>query len=145
MTTIAYKDGIIAYDSRITAANLIIDDNYDKCIESEGHYFFLSGATSDYPSFVANYLSGQPLERNLEVDAFVWNGDELFRAAVTEKELWRVQYSTEKSYALGWGNHFALAFMDTGMSAKQAVIGTTKFDSSTGGVIRTFTLANHVR
>ena len=36
MTTIAYKDGVIAYDSRVTRGDLITDDDCDKCIERDG-------------------------------------------------------------------------------------------------------------
>ena len=36
MTTIAYKDGVIAYDSRLIRDDLIMSDDYDKHLEQDG-------------------------------------------------------------------------------------------------------------
>lgn len=44
--------------------------------------------------------------------------------------------------AIGSGKNFALAFMDTGMSAEEAVRATCKRDIYTGGTIRTFKIIN---
>ena len=46
MTTIAYKSGIIAYDSRFTCGDIIEDDDVDKRIDRDGKTFFLSGNLS---------------------------------------------------------------------------------------------------
>ena len=45
MTTIAYKDGVIAGDSRVTAENFIVDDEYDKHVIVGDIHFFCSGST----------------------------------------------------------------------------------------------------
>lgn len=47
MTTIAYKDGVIAYDSQITRGNTITYDDYEKCVERNGVRLICSGAVSD--------------------------------------------------------------------------------------------------
>jgi len=52
MTTIAYKDGVIACDSRITSGSLIVDDNEIKMVKKGDVVFFLAGSTSDYLAFI---------------------------------------------------------------------------------------------
>ena len=59
MTTIAYKDGIIAYDSRCLCGNAIVDDNIDKHLAIEGLHFFFSGNTGDQVALLEAYKSGK--------------------------------------------------------------------------------------
>lgn len=53
MTTIAYKDGVIAYDSRCTRATIITDDDCKKLDMVEGVHFLCSGATCDFDALIA--------------------------------------------------------------------------------------------
>ena len=41
---------------------------------------------------------------------------------------------------MGSGCEFAFAFMDTGMSAKEAIIATAKRDTNTGGTVHEFNI-----
>lgn len=56
MTTIAYKDGVIAYDSRVTRSGTIVSDNAPKCQVVDGVSFFLSGAVCDEKALIAAYF-----------------------------------------------------------------------------------------
>lgn len=47
MTIIAYKEGIIAYDSRISSNNIIASDKHNKMTIHNGCRFFFSGARCD--------------------------------------------------------------------------------------------------
>lgn len=141
MTTIAYKNGIVAYDSRVTVNNIIFDNDFDKKIESDGAVFFLSGTVADYKSFINVYLGKEDKNENIDVEAIVFQGGILYRSSVYEKGVcWKSPLRMEHSYAIGSGEKFALAFMDAGYNAEDAVIATMNRDCWTGGRVRTFVL-----
>ncbi|MDD1966176.1 proteasome subunit beta [Pseudomonas putida] len=137
MTTIAYKDGVIAYDSQITRGDLITYDDYEKCLEREGVKFFCSGAVSDYPRLVDVYFGAKP-DGNIDVSALVLDGDKLMMVAVDDTSgLWKAPVMMDRPYAIGSGTPYAFAAMDMGATAVQAVEIAAKRDTSTGGIIRT--------
>jgi len=140
MTTIAYKNGIVAYDSRRTQDNVIIDDDADKLIVRNDVGFFCAGATSDFEILIQSYLAGKYVGKGEKVEAtlLVLDDCRLFTCAVHDKEFWKAPVRLTNCIALGSGRDFALAFMDTGMSAKDAVLATMKRDANTGGTIRTY-------
>lgn len=152
MTTIAYKDGIIAWDSRMTASNLIVDDDYDKHIVIADIHFFCSGATEFVEDFCNAYAARSATVRDMDVGAIVFepNG-KLFKSAVEEKHgqfrIWRAPIPLGRISALGSGHDFVLAFMDMGLTAEEAVQRVMKFDAATGGRVHTFQIpvaAQHV-
>ncbi|HBP4991375.1 TPA: proteasome subunit beta [Pseudomonas aeruginosa] len=137
MTTIAYKDGVIAYDSRITRGNLITDDDYDKCIERDGVKFFLSGPTCDYDTLVGAYFGALPSGKVCAF-AIVLDADRLMLIAVDDDTgLWRSPIQADRPYAIGSGAPYAFAAMDMGASAEMAVEMAARRDTSTGGKVRT--------
>lgn len=141
MTTIAYKDGEVAYDSRICAGETILDDDFDKLVVSGDKLFFLAGFVGDFDDFIKHYNEGSCSDRELEVSAIVVDQGAVYSASTEIKgdkhHIWRFKIRLGSSYAIGSGRDFALAFMDSGMTAAEAVSATTKRDSSTGGMIRT--------
>lgn len=141
MTTIAYKNGIIAYDSRIILGNLIYDDDFDKKIEVDGVVFFMSGTVSDYPTFIDVYFGKSNNNVSLDVESIALHDGVLYRSSVDNKGVcWKSPLRMEHSYAIGSGEKFALAFMDAGYNAEDAVIATMNRDCWTGGRVRTFVL-----
>lgn len=138
MTTIAYKDGIIAYDSRATAGDVILDDEYEKSMDYEGAKFFLAGAISDFEKFVECFVHDRKPSKDMDVSAFVVFDNTLWKAAVDNVGLWKHRLDLNKTYAIGNGEQFALAAMDLGRSAKDAVQAAIKRDTKTGGTVRTF-------
>ncbi|MHA6234270.1 proteasome subunit beta [Pseudomonas fluorescens group sp. PF-69] len=139
MTTIAYKDGIIAYDGRITRGNQIVYDDFDKCLERDGVQFVCSGGISDFDKIVSAYFGGEVSDCSavalIVVDGAVWH------SAVDENTgFWKSPLMLDKPYALGSGTEHALTAMDMGASAYQAVEMAMKRDSCTGGKIRTLTV-----
>lgn len=56
MTTIAYKDGVIAYDSRVTRGSLIDHDDFEKLIHRNGHRFLLTGSGPDFPTLLDEFF-----------------------------------------------------------------------------------------
>lgn len=137
MTTIAYKDGVIAYDSRITNGSLISDDNACKKLVSRGVVFFFTGACADEQAFVDHY-HGTKTATGLDVGAMVVDSGRVYIAGFDkdENELWK-QEITDRYYATGSGESFAWTAMDLGCSARQAVEMAKKRDTGTGGRVRT--------
>lgn len=145
MTTLAYKNGIIAYDSYLTAGETIVDLNYDKHHKFNKYHFFLSGTTWLYPGFIDSFIAGENLvgpEKKGNVSGFVvCPNNFLWEAAIGTREMfWFEKVSLKVPRAFGTGDLHALTAMDMGASAREAVKMATKRDIYTGGKIRTFNI-----
>jgi ATP-dependent protease HslVU (ClpYQ) peptidase subunit len=136
MTTIAYKNGVIAYDSQITNGNTVTYDDYEKCHEVKGVKFVLSGYMCDYPKLIAAWF-GEPVTGTVEASALVVDGGSLCYAAYNDKDgLCKTPIWLERPYAIGSGQDYALVAMDMGATAAEAVHAAKKRDTGTGGVVR---------
>jgi len=136
VTTIAYKDGIIAYDSRATNGGTIENDSVIKRVVRDGVNFFMCGAFADYDGFVTAYLSGDKPSKYVDICALVVKGGVVSLAGADKCELWeREAWAVE---AIGSGSSFAFGAMDAGCSAKNAVRIAARRDTKTGGRIRTY-------
>jgi hypothetical protein len=136
MTTIAYKDGVIAYDSQIARGDVITYDDYEKCIEQGGVKFFCSGAVPDFQRLVDAYFGAKP-DGNIDATALVLDGESLMMVAVDDATgLWKSPVLRDRPYAIGSGTPYAFAAMDMGASAEKAVEMAARRDTSTGGKIR---------
>lgn len=144
MTTIAYKDGVIAYDSRVTQGSVIMSDNDSKCYLREGQRFFCTGDHGGIEKMIDYYLMGlTKLDQSVDGSAFVVteDGGLCLIGVTSDRELWCHRMQREAVYAIGSGSHFAIAFMDAGMTAVDAVKMTAKRDIYTGGKIRSYDLS----
>ena len=140
MTTIAYKDGVIAYDSRVTDGGYITDDNFNKRFDVDGVSFFLTGCITDYASLIDAYFGGKP-RRHIDCKAFVYDNGEVFECGVSGASgLWKYRMRLDNPAAIGSGAQFALAAMFLGEPASDAVALASKLDSATGGCIRIFSI-----
>ena len=139
MTTIAYKDGIIAYDSRTTAGDLITSDNTEKKYIRNDVIFFMCGATSDYNRFFSLYFGGNEIIKDIDASALVLDKGELFLVSVDDDTgMWKQPMRMDNPCALGSGHQFALTAMDLGLSAEDAVKQAIKRDCKSGGTVRTY-------
>lgn len=137
MTTIAYKDGVIAYDSQVTRGEIITYDDYDKRIDQKGVTFVFTGAVSDFDALVAAYFGAKP-EGVIDATAMVVNNGKVWIFAVdNETGPWHFPLSMDQPYAIGSGLAYALAAMDMGADPERAVQAAAKRDTATGGRIRT--------
>lgn len=73
MTTIAYKDGVIAYDSRITNGNTMTYDDRDKCEEVNRVKFVMSGYVCDQPKLIEPWF-GKTFVAPIAASALVFDG-----------------------------------------------------------------------
>lgn len=136
MTTIAYKDGVIAYDSRISAGRTIIYDDVDKKREREGVFFFGTGSTSDINDLIGAYF-GEEIIGECGASALVVHDGALMIIGYSEGKVWKSPVRADKPYAIGSGEDHAFTALDMGASAAEAVEMAAKRDTGTGGKIRT--------
>ncbi|UVL26809.1 proteasome subunit beta [Pseudomonas donghuensis] len=138
MTTIAYKDGVIAYDSRQTRNDRIVSDNAPKCQVVDGVSFFLSGAVCDEKALIAAYFGTQSAAP-VECSGYVVDGGKLLLVGHDDKTgIWRQELDPSNPDAIGSGSAYALAAMGMGASAEDAVRAAMRWDIYTGGKVVTF-------
>lgn len=151
MTTIAYRDGILAADSRVTVDNgsgarIHTCKKLFRKRVTEGKKTFeviiaTAGESSPGMVFVDWYGSGKPVP-----DIFLHIDADFTCLVLTPKGLF--EYDTfcrgeeieEDCYAIGSGAMAALAAMHCGKSALEAVRIASRIDPHTGGRIVTETL-----
>jgi ATP-dependent protease HslVU (ClpYQ) peptidase subunit len=140
MTVIAYKEGIIAYDSRLTSGNIIESDKHNKMTVYNGHRFFFAGSRCDEERFIDAWFGNHGI--NIEVTAFVLdNKNMLYRCGVdNDTGLWKEPVIMNRHKSIGSGSNFATAAMDFGKSAKEAVKYAITRDNSCGGIVRSYVI-----
>ncbi|WEX18958.1 proteasome subunit beta [Pseudomonas sp. G11] len=143
MTTIAYKDGIIAYDGRVTAGRTIVYDDFDKLRERDGAFFLGTGATSEINKLIGLFF-GEEIIGECGAEAIVAQDGVLTLIGYYEGKLSKTPMLLDRPYAIGSGMDHALTAFDMGASAYQAVEMAMKRDSCTGGKIRTLTVTKPI-
>ncbi len=135
MTTIAFHYGHqqIAVDGRRTCDDIICTDTADKIIINKLGTWVMCGAPSDYADLV-KLSHNDPVDPMPACLAFLIKDGKVFRVGVTDGRCWH----SEQTYnaALGSGGDFALAAMDHGKTALEAVEYAMTRDVYTGGKIR---------
>ena len=142
MTTIAYHhaDRQIAYDSRCTAGGLILSDTFNKSLHTDKGIYFMSGSTSDFADFCKEFENGKKAARPYDCCAiYVENGVVYLRAVDTD-ECRFFEAVRDFNFAIGSGQHLALAAMDFGDTAQAAVQYAATRDVYTGGQIKLFVI-----
>ena len=138
MTTIAYKNNVIAYDSRRCQNNTIVTDSCNKKHTVDNVHFFICGAVSDIDDFVESYFGKKP-QSTIDCTAFVYDKGKLYKCGV-DKDMKFWKCPAESPASIGSGADHAITAMDMGADAKTAVKMAMKRDYVTGGRIRTFKL-----
>ena len=136
MTTIAYKDNIIAFDSRATRGNMVADDDCIKRASSNGVEFFFSGCLADVDHLIKGYFERVPVDKSADICALIVCNGVVFKGGIDKGIYWGQH--AHKVDAIGSGSSHALTAMDCGLSAKDAVKMAMKRDTCTGGKIRTY-------
>ena len=133
MTTIAYnhKEGVVAYDSRLTRGGTICTDSHEKMRVKGDCRFVLCGVEADYQAFIQHYPDFQPnytyrcrgvVARDGKAHSFCFNEDGEYE-----------EFELSFNEAWGSGEDHALTAMDCGLSAKEAVEMAIKRDNGSGG------------
>ena len=138
MTTVVYKDGIIACDSLATASWTIADPDCDKRVTRDGVTFVFCGRPDQYDEFMDAYFSEtKEIHKNNECAAIVFDGEKVWFAGIADERVFKYHIKKGKTYAIGSGQDHAWTAMDMGASAKEAVRIAAKRDAATGGKVRT--------
>jgi hypothetical protein len=146
VTTVAFRDGILASDSRYTDINVGITSGpklFKKQVGKKQHLIGICGAVYSAMLFVDWYGTDKSdLHKQLtglnndEFEVMVWDG-KVLRAA---NYLLRLTEVHEPYFAIGSGAVHAITAMDCGKSAMEAVQMAARRDSGTGGKVVTMTL-----
>jgi len=154
MTTIAYRDGVIAADTQETWD----DGSFTPCkkiyrisssdAEIDGHIVALAGGSYSAEVFLEWYENG---DWNDPPDLVNLDADEDFEALVVKNDgtLWtcnrlfafipiKVDY-----FAMGSGGKAALGAMAVGATADEAVRAAMKHDCYTGGKVQTLKVTHN--
>lgn len=136
MTTIAYHHGDreIAVDSRLMIADIIATDNGIKFIKNNVGIWFFSGSMHD--SETLSKLKHKDESKGLDVIAMLISNGKVYGVSVRDGCCSHTLY--DNNFAFGSGCDFALAAMDFGKSAKEAVKYAMTRDIYTGGRVRVF-------
>lgn len=144
MTTIAYKNGIIAYDSRMCRGDLILSDEYEKKHEVDGVIFIVSGITASISKIIDKYFK-KSIDLPVEANAVVFDGKQLSQIGFDPKgeppNLWESPIHFHIPDAWGSGADHAITAMDMEATAEEAVKWAMKRDVNTGGKINTIKIA----
>jgi ATP-dependent protease HslVU (ClpYQ) peptidase subunit len=138
MTTLAYRDGELATDSRVTAGDMIVSDRRRKVHRlRDGSVVAWSGSVQQAELLLqAMRKKGMKHPKldeisalHLKTDGTLWE---------YEGEAWVKQ--DPGYYATGSGSPYAFAAMDAGASAKDAVRIAIKRDANSGGKVQSLKL-----
>lgn len=141
MTVIALdKDGLVAFDSRVTEGFSIVDDAANKHIRRNGIDYFFAGRDADEERLIAA-VEGSPQDDypdEVEVLAIVHKDGAFYTAGIAKDDGYYWQKERRGNVvAIGSGSSHALTAMDMGCDAKEAVKLAIKRNSGCGGRVRT--------
>ena len=153
MTTIAYKDGIVAVDSRMTASGTILNDDYNKITELRNGGFMISAGTVMDIQLLEDILNDgwqhhysefyQVNEATTDFETLYVDHDGNLSTIIAYKGMLRtLRVRNDEIMTFGSGQEYALsAMIGFNKSAVDSVRHAMKFDAFTGGKIRTLCLA----
>src|SRR5687767_2969429 len=120
---------------------VIADDDFNKHQIVDNVHFFMCGSVADQEDFIKAYF-GVNITNKPDVGAYVYHEDtgRLYRAGYDDDtgKIFKCPVELDKYEAMGSGEQFALAAMDFGKSAKEAVKYAATRDAGTGGKIKTY-------
>lgn len=143
MTTIAYRDGVLAADTRAWGVDKVPVGNKTKVFRTKNNYLLgVSSAVIGCSRLVREWvedgmdMKSLPIERNRDKVDF----DALLISPKGECILldgnWMPSDPVKSEfYAIGSGKDFAMAAMVCGQSAVEAVVTASKLDAWTGSEV----------
>jgi len=137
VTTIAYRDGVMAGDSGSTSGETV-DGSYRKTFKHEGRLYGMTGRVADaavFKEWVKKGRKGKPGISDLQVIEIRADGKVLFWEGDRPPFIYK-----SPCVAIGTGSDIALGAMLVGANAKQALKAARKANVYTIGKIRTIKL-----
>lgn len=133
MTTIAYRDGILAADTRVCAGDMVLPEHATKVFKLDsGALVGYAGSVEQSDALHYAVINGHPTPEHKKVQGLMIQPDgSVFNYEGTR---W-VRAGEAPYYAIGSGSPFALAAMHCGRDARMAIHCAMHFDKDTGGDI----------
>lgn len=139
MTTVAFRDGVLATDSRGNHSDAGIvkaKKLFRKTIGRREHIIGVAGDLFSAMVFIDWYGTKERppealahlFDEGEDFEALIWTGKKLFEA----NRLCRLVEIEDKYYAIGSGAPYALAAMDCGKSAAEAIRIACRRDNNSG-------------
>lgn len=150
MTTMAYDHErlSIAVDCRITMDGVICSESSDaKVFENAEGVWFFSGVVADYHLFRECFSKGRSGHTEIyNCYAFYFDRatKQLFLRSIDDKGVAN-NCPINYNYALGSGSNFALAALDFGKTAADAVVYASTRDNCTGANVIVFDIKSNTR
>jgi 20S proteasome alpha/beta subunit len=135
MTTIAYDGEFVAVDGRETQGNLICGDSVMKIYMRDGAWFIIAGCSDDCTRFVRDFSDRKETDIDAATEGFMIDASEIFYVSIYDGKFYKTRQCGQK-FAIGSGASFALAAMDHGKSAVDAVEYAKTRDCKTGGEVK---------
>lgn len=134
MTTVVYRDGVLAADSLATLGDTKLHGDYKKINRINGHLIGVAGGVADCATFLDWCRAGGELTETKAPEgsyqALVI--DPSGKATEVECGKYLPRMNRTKFHAIGSGAPFALAAMYAGATAVEAVKIATKIDTNSG-------------
>lgn len=140
MTTIAYHhgDSEIAADGRLTAGGDIVHDRADKSVKVGARTFYCCGKRGQYQRFAEDCENGKAVDWEPDVSAIMVEKGRAFLCSVHDRRY--CVSPLDYNEAIGSGASYAVAAMDFGRSAREAVRYASTRDVYTGGRVKVWKL-----
>lgn len=136
MTTVVYKDGILASDSRCTQNDTVVG-NVTKIHKIDNNTIIgFCGRTAQAFKFIEWYKSGRKKEDALSDDDSDFVALVIVDGVVYRYDGYNPQLIKHKFHAIGSGFNIALGAMEAGASAIEAIKIAKKYDIYTGGKVQ---------
>ena len=138
MTTIVYdhKNKQIACDSRATAMGMIKTDNVIKFLKKGDIMWFFCGNLGETNLLVNTFKELTTAPDNIDVSAYFVDNGAVYTAS-SDNGVYRSSL-IEYNDSAGSGNEFAIAALDMGRSAKEAVEYAMTKDFYSGGKVHVY-------
>lgn len=134
ITTIAYRGGILAGDTRVTIGDNIVTDKQRKVWKTkDGYLLGAAGKVEDMERLRRVVRKGVAVDATLDISALLISPEG--KVMLFEGNTWVTQKGA-KYYAIGSGHDVALAAMDAGADAVKAVKIAIKRDTGSGGHVK---------
>lgn len=137
MTTIAYRDGIIATDGQVTAGDVIVFLDEIKREEKDCVAFFLCGSEDEREELMDAWPEGK-VSKDCNAGGFAINQGVLLGCCANNGRVSTWSHPRSANWAFGSGEQFAIGAMDAGLTAADAIAVASNRDVATGGTIRTY-------
>lgn len=138
MTTVVFRDGVLASDSRVTVNDMVSTDKQTKVHRlRDGRLYGWAGSVEDAERLRISLRKGEAPPRLDNISALLIDGDGVIH--LYEGNIW-IEQKGEPYYAVGSGAPYALGAMDAGADAIAAAKIAIKRDVNSGGKVRSVKL-----